>query len=81
MRAWCFLLFRCAQTGPRPIFDAVLSRCIPLLHLRYRNQRSWLAAPVIGYCLLFIGYCLKIHLSSLFFNIFVPLFSFKRAYR
>ena len=24
---------RYAQTGPRPIFDAVLSRCIPYLHL------------------------------------------------
>ncbi len=43
---------RFAQTGPRPIFDAVLSRCIPLLHLSLSQHYS-----VNGYCLLFIGYC------------------------
>ena len=62
---------RYAQTGPRPIFDAVLSRCIPLLHLRYRNQRSWLAAPVIGYCLLVI--------VSRFFTLHSSLFTYSSS--
>ncbi len=29
---------RFAQTSPRPIYDAVLSRCIPLLHLTSSNS-------------------------------------------